>query len=314
MSDQETEDQMISSGRHGSRGGYVGTGRFSGPIEGSDVTPARGLYRAGETTFGMRYFYLTFAPLWERFLLGEGLLLLVNAAIIWFARPGIYTGVIALVLSVTVLAILYSFNDLHDAEHDRNNPKKNQRLVSAFLQHNHTFYFYIAAVKLGLVLLAYFLVDAWTAAAVLSVVVINLIYSLWLKGVPIVDILMVGAWGSAYSAVASPAWRICLLVGIMTSVTHIFQILSDYDADTTSRVRTTAVFSAWATTAMFAAACAALFLVLAAELGPAWALTAFVPLALHLGPISNGSAWWVSRIYFGLVLIVILGGFSGHTG
>jgi 4-hydroxybenzoate polyprenyltransferase len=262
----------------------------------------------------MRYLYLTFAPLWERFRRGEGALVAINAAIIWFATPGIYTGLISLVLSFIVLALLYSFNDLHDAAEDKRNLKKNQQVVRALLEHRRGFYIYLGAVKLGVLLLTYVLLDARTAAAVISVFAINTVYSLWLKGVPVLDILVVSAWGAAYSAIADPPWRICLVVGIMTSICHIFQILSDREVDEGNRVQTTAVFSIRATTAMLAATCAVLFLVLSADLGPLWSLSAFVPLVLHLGISRYDTGWWLTRIYFGLALVAVLAGFTGHPG
>ncbi len=281
---------------------------------GSDMSPAASACAGAEASLAAQYLYLTFAPLWERFVRGEGALVAINAAILWFAQPGLYAGLIALGLSFLVLAILYSFNDLHDAEADRNNPKKNPLLVTAFLQNQRAFYYYLGAVKLGLVLLTYLLLDARTAAAVFAVLVVNMLYSLWAKGVPLVDILLVAAWGAAYSAVASPPWRICLLVGVMTSVTHIFQMLSDREVDTKNRVKTTAVFSVAATTGMLAVVCAALALGLVPALGPVWSLTAFVPLALHLASLTTTTAWWLSRIYFGVTLIVALGGFRGSPG
>lgn len=278
------------------------------------MSPAVSSWARAEASLAVQYLYLTFAPLWDRFLRGEGALVAINAAILWFAQPGLYAALIALGLSFLVLAVLYCFNDLHDAEADRNNPKKNQLLVEAFLQNQRAFYYYLGAVKLGLVLLTYALLDTRTATAVFAVFVVNMLYSLWAKGVPLVDILLVGAWGATYSALASPPWRICLLVGVMTSVTHIFQILSDREADTKNRVRTTAVFSAAATTGSLAVVCAALGLGLVSALGPVWSLTAFVPLVLHLASLTTNTAWWLSRIYFGVTLIVALGGFHGVPG
>ena len=88
-------------------------------------------------------------------------------------------------------------------------------------------------------------------------------------------------------------------------------IVSDREADTKNRVRTTAVFSVAATTGMLAVVCAGLALVLVPTVGPVWSLTAFVPLALHLASFTISTAWWLSRVYFGVTLIVALGGFSG---
>ena len=48
----------------------------------------------------MPHLYLIFVSLWDRFRRGEGALLAINAAIIWFERPGLYIGGVELVQSL----------------------------------------------------------------------------------------------------------------------------------------------------------------------------------------------------------------------
>ena len=260
-----------------------------------------------------RYLYLTLGPLRERVRRGEGALLVINAAIIWFLDLGALTGAVQLALSFVVLAVLYAVNDLRDAEDDRTNPKKNPRLVATFLQEREDFAVFIGAVQVGLLLRAYALLGLQAAAVLLSLFAVNLLYSVRLKGVPFADVVLVGLWGSLYSALPGPPWRICALVGLMTGVCHVFQILGDRHVDAANRVRTTAVLSTRTTTAVLAGICGALFAALVPELGPGWALTAFMPLALHLAPASSGTAWMLSRVYFGLAILAVLGGVRGPS-
>ena len=122
-----------------------------------------------------------------------------------------------------------------------------------------------------------------------------------------------GLWGCLYSAIVVPSWRVCVLVGVMTAVCHIFQALGDREVDAHNRVRTTAVFSPSVTTGALGIVCGVLYLVLSPALGALWSLSAFVPLALMLGLGATGAAWMLSRIYFGLALLAVLGGFPGAS-
>ena len=100
--------------------------------------------------------------------------------------------------------------------------------------------------------------------------------------------------------------QVCVLVGTMTSVMHVFQVLVDRKVDAENEIRTTAVFSPSTTTVVLAIVCGTLYLGLITEIGLTWSLTAFVPLALHLVLSSTERASMLSRIYFGVVLIITL--------
>lgn len=258
-----------------------------------------------------RVSFLVFAPLFERFRLGEGALLAINAAVIWFLAPEPFRGAVQLVLSFVVIAALYSFNDLVDCQADRHNPKKNQKLVSAFVDHEREFTAFLYGLQMLLVVLAWVLLDLRTALVVIAIFAINMLYSLRIKGVPFADIVLVGVWGGIYCAIPDTPWRFCLLVGIMTTVSHVFQILVDRDVDTQNDVHTTAVRSLRTTTAVLAGICVALYVALLQPLGALWGLTAFAPLALHLAIARTETAWMLSRIYFGAVLLVTLGATNG---
>jgi 4-hydroxybenzoate polyprenyltransferase len=257
---------------------------------------------------------LALTPLLERFRRGEGALLAVNAAIVWFQAPPLLEGAAKLVISLFVLAALYAFNDLYDAEDDRSNPKKDQRLVTAFLENRGAFSAVLAAFHLALVVLAYVFLGGSAAVATIVLFAVNILYSVWLKGVPIADLIVVGLWGGLYSAVVLPSWRLCVLVGVMTAVCHIFQALGDREVDANNRVQTTAVFSPSLTTGALGIVCGVLYLVLLPSLGALWSLSAFLPLATMLGLGGTGAAaWMLSRIYFGLALLAVLGGFPSAS-
>jgi len=251
--------------------------------------------------------FLFFGPLLERFRRGEGALIGVNAALLWAqGRTGL-SGLAALLLSFAVLAALYSFNDLRDATDDAKNPKKNPRLVRAFVERQRAFSIWIQAIQVLLVIFAFSLLGARPALTLVCLFAVNTLYSLWLKGVSFVDVPVVGLWGGLYVGIVSAPLHVCVLVGLMTMIAHIFQILEDREIDGATGVRTTAVRSTRATAALLATTCAFLAVMLSFELSAIWGVTALFPLALYRGLAGTGLAWMGSRIYFGGVLLVVLG-------
>ena len=87
---------------------------------------------------------------------------------------------------------VYLFNDIADIESDRQHPEKKHRpLASGRLPINVAV---IAAVMLALIAIVFGYLLAPAFAAVIAVYfVINLLYSRWLKHVPILDVLIISS-------------------------------------------------------------------------------------------------------------------------
>lgn len=87
---------------------------------------------------------------------------------------------------------IYLFNDIADIEADRKHPEKKHRpLASGKLSISVAT---MAAVVLAVAALALgYLLEPWFAAAVAVYFVINLLYSQWLKHVPVLDVLIISA-------------------------------------------------------------------------------------------------------------------------
>jgi 4-hydroxybenzoate polyprenyltransferase len=247
-----------------------------------------------------------FGPLRERFRLGEGMLLVVNAAVVGSLGVDFTTGLSTLLVSVGVLAAAYSFNDFWDAEADRANPKKNQKLVGLLLEGRSGYARLLAAAHVGLVLAAWVLLGATTALAAAAMLGVNLGYSLRAKGMPGADVLVVVLWGALYTAIAAAPIGVCALVGALTLLMHVFQMHVDVEVDASNAVRTTAVV-ARSPVALVGAACVVVGGVLFWQLGPLWAATAVVPLVAQLGVKRSEAAWMCSRVYAGVVLLAALG-------
>lgn len=100
--------------------------------------------------------------------------------------------ILAFICFCLVSSAIYIFNDIRDVEQDRNHPRKSKRPIASGA----------VSVKSGIILMVMLIV----AAAVISAVMIpmpgvflivylllNILYSIWLKHIPIVDVSCVAA-------------------------------------------------------------------------------------------------------------------------
>lgn len=245
-------------------------------------------------------------PLIGRFRLGEGALIAVNLALIWHRRPALRIGLLTSLLSILALAVMYQFNDLWDAKDDLNNPKKDRRLTLLLLEHAPRFYRAVAVQKIAIISVAALFAPAPAAWAVVGVFIVNTLYSVRFKSVPVVDVFWVGVWGFAYAAIASPSRRMCMLVGLLTAISHIFQMRSDRSVDSLNDVKTSAVCSNALTRGLLFAACGTLFVALLRESAGAWSFTAFLPMGLEFALKGKQAPWLISKAYFALLLLSAL--------
>lgn len=252
------------------------------------------------------FVYGRWTPLLHRVRLGEGGLFLVNLALIWRARPAPAAGLLRSALSLLVLSALYEFNDLWDVRDDLKNPKKSRRLVLLLLRNARWFYLEFVAEQAVMIYVAYRFVGAASVGALLCVVLINAAYSTHLKGLPLLDVLSVGFWGASYAAIPETRWRICLLVGLLTAISHIYQMSLDMTIDRMNDVRTTAVHSRALMMTIFFLLCGSIALTLRRSLGGVAVVSGFVPLVLWFA-FSDKTAWFLSKIYCAIILWAAMG-------
>jgi 4-hydroxybenzoate polyprenyltransferase len=253
------------------------------------------------------------APLVNRFRRGEGLLLAVSLSVGLAARPDLPTFLAQALVSAVVMALLYLLNDVYDCRQDLTDPGKDQTLVRFYVQRRGPLLRALAVEHVAAVLLAAALLGVRSATAVAVVLAVNVAYSTVLKGRAVVDVVWVAVWGAACAAVPGvvvPA-SLLALVGIMTSICHVFQITRDRPIDDVNRIRTSAVAAGWLPGLQLAIACGAMGLVLGHLLGPVAALSAATPLALRLSLKSNQAAWMLSKAYYGAVWLLALGTLRG---
>ena len=237
---------------------------------------------------------------------GEGALLAVNLSLIAVHGGAVGRMVAAALVSVLAILVMYAFNDLWDAPVDWNNPKKDRRLIGAWMAHRRVGVRVTLALKVVTLVLAAALLGPH-AAAVAAVLIVNVTYSTWLKGVPIADVAAVAVWGMLYAAIVGAAPALLVVVGLMTAVCHVFQVLDDREPDAANGIRTTAVSSRTLSRDVLIACTVALVAIVLPYFGLVGALTAAVPLAIFFLVDEAGAGWLLTKAYFGVLWLALLG-------
>lgn len=285
----------------------AGPGQLRVPSE--TLAPASATERTGAAPIGLLAWAMAASTL-HRIALGEGALIAINGSILLQAGVGFYDLVVGTAISSMTLAVMYAFNDAYDAVADQHNPKKDQRMVSAYIDYRATCYGIIFFAKALTLALAWLLMSSWAAAAVATVLVVNFVYSTMLKGVPIVDVAWCGVWGASYAAIVTRSPYLIALSGLMTAVCHLYQALGDRSTDAGNHITTTAVFSSTLSAVVLLVLSAAIWFMLRATLGEVMALSAFVPFALYFMLRSSHVAWILTKVYFGVAWTLVLIGLS----
>jgi 4-hydroxybenzoate polyprenyltransferase len=237
---------------------------------------------------------------------GEGALLAVNLSLVVQQGPG-PRALAGVVVSVLAIVLMYAFNDLYDAPTDSKNPKKDRALIATYLEHRRASTLAIVAVKLLTLAFAAATLDARAVVALAAAMLVNVVYSTMLKGVPVVDVAWCGLWGALYAAIVSPSPAHWVLVGLMTAICHLYQALDDRAADAANAITTTAVRSRTLSTAVLGVLSVLLFAALRAPFGDAWAATAFTPLAIYFACGSPRTGWLLTKAYFAAMWLSVLG-------
>ena len=118
-------------------------------------------------------------------------------------------------------------------------------------------------------------------------------------------------WGAAFAAVVLAPLDLMIMVGLMTAVCHLYQALGDRTADAQNQIRTTAVFSSSASAIVLFVFSALIGVLLRGPLGDMMALSAMIPFALFFLLRNTHLAWILTKLYYGVVWLSVLG--QGHA-
>lgn len=106
-----------------------------------------------------------------------------------FAWPAVGRAVAAVLLFSLLSSAIYIYNDIRDIETDRNHPRKRLRPVAAGTLPVKTAYAAMVILLVVVFPLAYWLSPYFFLSALIYMTM-NLAYSVWLKHLPIIDILV----------------------------------------------------------------------------------------------------------------------------
>jgi 4-hydroxybenzoate polyprenyltransferase len=197
---------------------------------------------------------------------------------------------------------MYALNDLTDARRDLDNPRKDHALARDLSTYRASFAALLSAGHALAIAAAFAFAGARCGTATIAVFAVNALYSRFFKGIPILDVVVVGLWGAAYAAIVAPL-PLVVPVGAMTAACHVFQATGDRDADLRAGVTTTAASPRLALLALAISSAALVFGLRA--LG--WlALAGALPLVAGLVLRGSRSSWTASKIAFGAVWILLL--------
>ena len=237
---------------------------------------------------------------------GEGALLAINVSLVVFHGVTLSLGLAQALISTLAMLVMYAFNDLYDAPVDSNNPKKDQRLIAVWLEHRRAGVMAMALLKIVIVMLAAATLGASASAAVAAVMIVNVLYSTLLKGVPVFDVVAVWLWGALFALIVGASASLAILVGLMTAICHLFQALDDRAPDAANGIETTAVRSPELSRNVLIALTLLLALALSGPLGVVGSVTALTPLAIFFAIADAGDGWLVTKAYFGIVWLAVL--------
>ncbi|MEL6547893.1 MAG: hypothetical protein AAFQ82_24925, partial [Myxococcota bacterium] len=181
-------------------------------------------------------------PLAHRLRRGEGHLFAVAMSLAWAGGdPGRWWAQ-GLVAGATLM-LLYLVNDLHDCRGDLNDPGKNRAFTEFLVAHRRRMTGLLMAEHVALVAVSASLLGGRSAVAVAAVSAVNLLYSVWLKGMASFDAPWVALWAALYLMVPDSGVPLTVVAipAVMTAIAHAYQIVRDRDVDAINRIRTSAV-------------------------------------------------------------------------
>jgi 4-hydroxybenzoate polyprenyltransferase len=253
-------------------------------------------------------------PLLARIRRGEGQIVLAAVGLAAAERGASLALLASAVISLAFLASLYGLNDLCDAERDLADPGKDRELALALLASRTRGLWCVGGAQAASTAAAWVAAGPSAGGAVAACAAINALYSLRWKGVPGLDLACAPLWGGSFAATCGGQDPLILgAVGAMTTVCHVFQTRRDRIPDRRNGIRTTSVARPELALAALVLGTAVLAAALALRTSLLVAATAGLPLALALasGGRANQRAWLLSKLWFGIAFLILLGELHG---
>ncbi len=247
-----------------------------------------------------------FKPYTNRLKLGEGGLLFLNVFHSCVYYKDIFLILLNISISLFAICLLYGYNDFVDRAKDIHNPKKNQDFVHLINTYPKLFLWINGSLSVAILLLAYHFFGVLELSVLVGLFLINFFYSNLFKGIPLLDVIIVGMWGAVYVIIPTINWYLFFAAGIMTAIAHVYQVITDKETDKISKTNTSAVAVPGMSRFVIIILSILLSLVFFSLGEIIFAATAVFLIIVKLIRISVSSKWYFSRVYFGACWIYLL--------
>lgn len=246
-------------------------------------------------------------PLTSRIAKGEGGLVLFNILHAYSVYSLSTLFWIDSLISVLAMCALYNLNDFRDRHIDVINPKKNKNFINEILQQEKLYIYTNIIVSITAIALSLMFFSVEKATLMTLLIIVNWLYSYKFKSMPGIDILSVILWGGLFASIAgSFQLHLFIIVGIMTGIAHIYQIITDREADEKANIRTSIVVFPQLHKYVILFYCLILGTYIYMYIGLIWSISCLIPLAIYLLSKNISLSWYVSRFYFLICFIKLL--------
>lgn len=246
-------------------------------------------------------------PLTSRIAKGEGGLILFNSIHAYFVFSLTTLFWLDSLISVVAMCALYNLNDFRDRNIDALNPKKNKDFINEILNQEKLYIFTNIILSTTAIALSFVFFTNEKTILMTLLITINWLYSYKFKSMPGLDILSVIIWGGLFASIAgSFQLHLFIIVGIMTGIAHIYQIITDKEADEKANIRTSIVALPKLHKYIILFYCFILGVFIYLHIDWIWAISCLIPLIVYLLSKNISLSWYVSRFYFLVCLIKLL--------
>lgn len=254
----------------------------------------------------LRMVFLPCYSLFSRVRKGEGGLVVLTGALMFYYEPMSAAVAEKIGLSALVIALMYALNDIHDAPEDIADLTRKNRWTTTLVTYQPAAYA-IHALTLGAFGVIAICLFSIRPLSLLSAFFVSTAYNLWGKRQVGFDNVLVFLWGPTFIYLFSEKipFLIALIPGAMLLMNHTFQMARDSKVDGFNRIETTWVFSKQMAEVFYYAAAisVAIFFALTSHYFSAIA-SALPIIAGYWGGFTKRN-WMITKIFQGLSVLLM---------
>jgi len=240
--------------------------------------------------------------------------LLATMSLLFFRGATVTEFVLRTTSAALLNLFIYLFNDLCDVELDLKAPSKDRAKTTFLFEHRQA-----AKVALGVLFFVLFAMALFGGRILLYALFVNvgldLLYSLWLKRVPLVDIVLTAMWGFSMTLCGvlerdiPHALLLAGYLGLVSACFEVIQVIRDEPSDRQAGLRTTGtVLGVKGATWLFRMLALGTGAYAVGGLGSVAGYALVLGVVLPLDPERASRSWDLARGLFGAVWLALLVG------